>query len=75
MSEARRQRRRQFGLGLFPVAVLLLVAGVILAGKTGLLGVLGLVALAQGIGLGVAAVSFALGHNPVDVRRADRRSE
>jgi hypothetical protein len=76
MNGARRlQRRRQFGLGLLPVAVLPLAAGVILAGKRGLLGVPGLVALAQGIGLGVAAVSLALGHNPVDARRAGRRSE
>ena len=62
---ARIRRRRSFGLGLLPIAAILLAVGVILAGDAGLVGVLGLVALAQGIGLSAAAISLALGHNPL----------
>jgi len=53
---------------LTPVAVLLLVVGVLFADEDGALGVVGLVALAQGVGLAVAVVSPALGHNPLSRR-------
>lgn len=61
----RLHRRRRFGLWLSPVAIALLVAGIASAGAEGTLGALGLVALAQGIGLAVAVVWLGMGHNPL----------
>jgi hypothetical protein len=68
----RLRRRRQFGLGLIPIALALVAIGVILAQDAGLVALLGLVALAQGIGLGVAAISLALGHNPLSAAHGHR---
>ncbi len=62
---AARGRRRRLGRMLAPLAVLLLVVGAWLADEGGAAGAVGLVALAQGIGLAVAVVSFLLGHNPL----------
>jgi hypothetical protein len=43
-----------------------------LVGLGGLIGVVGLVLLAQGIGLGVAAGILIVGHNPLDKGRGAR---
>lgn len=59
------RRRRRFALFLSPVAVALLAVGVALVGNDGAVGVVGLIALAQGIGLGVAAGWLAFGKNPL----------
>jgi hypothetical protein len=64
----RRRKRRRFAAQLTPVAVLLLLAGVLFTDEDGALGVVGLVALAQGIGLAVALVWLAAGHNPLSRR-------
>jgi hypothetical protein len=66
-SDARkaRRRRRGFAMRLAPVAVALLAFGIPFADHGGALRVLAVVALAQGIGLAVALVWLALGHNPL----------
>jgi hypothetical protein len=64
----RRRRRRRFAAQLAPVAAVLLGAGVLFADETGALGAVGLVALAQGIGLAVALLWLAAGHNPLSRR-------
>jgi hypothetical protein len=61
---AARARRRRFAILLAPVAVLLIGAGVLLAGRPGILHVIGLLALAYGIGLVLALVPLAGGRNP-----------
>ena len=66
--EERRRRRRQFVRWMAPVAVVLLVIGVLFADEDGGLGLVGLVALAQGIGLAVALIGLAFGHNPIERR-------
>jgi hypothetical protein len=60
-----RRRRRRFAIHLAPVAVLLLVGGAVFADDDGALGTVGLVVLAQGIGLAVALIWLAAGHNPL----------
>lgn len=65
---ARRHERRRFATRLAPVAIILLALGVLFAGDEGVWGVVGLVALAQGIGLAVALVWLAAGHNPLSNR-------
>jgi hypothetical protein len=50
---------------LSPLALLLLVVGVLLGDEGGALGVIGIVALAQGIGLAVPLRWLAAGHNPL----------
>jgi hypothetical protein len=60
-----RQRRRRFVLSLLPLVALLLTGGIVFGDEGGLLGLLGLMAVAQGIGLAVALVTLALGHNPL----------
>ena len=59
------RRRRRVALLLSPLAIGLLVLGVALGGSDGALGALGIVALAQGIGLAVALVWLAAGRNPL----------
>ena len=54
------------GVFLVPLAIVCTVGGVLLAGSSGVLRVIGLVLLAQGIGIGVAAGVFLLGSNPLD---------
>lgn len=66
--EERRRRRRLFVRWMAPVAVVLLVIGVLFADEDGGLGLVGLVALAQGIGLAVALIGLAFGHNPIERR-------
>jgi hypothetical protein len=66
--EERRHRRRPFVRQLTPVAVVLLVVGALFADEDGALGLVGLVALAQGIGLAVALIGLAFGHNPIERR-------
>lgn len=65
VERARRRRRRLFALRLAPVAAALLAAGLLLADEGGTAGAVGLVALAQGIGLAVALLWLAAGHNPL----------
>lgn len=60
-----RRRRRRVAAQLAPVAVVLLVVGLILADAGGALRAIGLAALAQGIGLAVALLWLAAGHNPL----------
>lgn len=57
--------RRRFARLLLPVAAVLLAVGAVLAGKHGVLGVVGLVTIAQGIGLLVAILWLGMGHNPL----------
>lgn len=73
--EERRHRRRRFVRQLTPVAVVLLVVGALFADEDGALGLVGLVALAQGIGLAVALIGLAValiglafGRNPIERR-------
>jgi len=66
--EERRRRRRLFVLQLTPVGVVLLVVGALFADEDGGLGLVGLVALAQGIGLAVALIGLAFGHNQIERR-------
>jgi peptidoglycan/LPS O-acetylase OafA/YrhL len=61
----RRRRRRRVAAQLAPVGVVLLVIGVVFADDDGALGAIGLAALAQGIGLAVALLWLAAGHNPL----------
>lgn len=56
--------RRRF-VALAPAALVLLGVGIAFAGDGGTVGVLGLAALAQGIGLAVALIWLGLGHNPL----------
>ena len=63
--EELRRRRRRFVTQLAPVALVLIVLGVVFADEDGGLGVVGLAALAQGIGLAVALIGLAFGHNPL----------
>ena len=65
-SDERLGRRRRFGLLLAAIAIACAGGGFALAGPGGLVGVVGLVLLAQGIGLGVAAGTLIVGHNPLD---------
>jgi len=65
METGRRRRRRRFAVPLVPVAVSLLMLGVVFADDDGVLGTVGLVALAQGIGLAVALIWLVAGHNPL----------
>lgn len=67
--DAQVRRRRRFAVVLLPFAIALIAAGLMLASHDGLVGALGLVALAQGIGITVAAAFLALGHNPLQRRR------
>ena len=64
----RSRRRRRFAAQLAPVAVALLVIGVVLADHDEDMGAVGLVALAQGIGLAVALIWLTVGHNPLSRR-------
>jgi hypothetical protein len=59
------RRRRRFAVQLSPVALLLVAAGVALGSGRGLLHVVGLAAVAYGVGLAVALVWLAAGHNPI----------
>jgi peptidoglycan/LPS O-acetylase OafA/YrhL len=63
--EELRRRRRRFVKQLAPVAVVLIVLGAVFADEDGGAGVVGLAALAQGIGLAVALIGLAFGHNPL----------
>ena len=63
--DERSSRRRRFGLLLVPLAIACAVGGVALLGSGGLVGVIGLVLLAQGLGMGVAAGTFIVGDNPL----------
>lgn len=63
---ARHEDRRRFALYLTPVAIVLIVGGVLWSDSDGVLGAIGLVALAQGLGLAVALVPLAFGRNPLD---------
>ncbi len=54
---------------VLPGAVVLLIAGALLAGRNDALGAMGLAALAYGVGLLVAGVWLAAGHNPLARRR------
>ncbi len=67
-ADQRPRLRRGFAAYLAPAAVVLLVAGILWADDGGLLGGVGLAALAQGIGLAVAVLWLALGRNPLDRR-------
>lgn len=51
-----------------------MVAGFVLAGHDGVVGVIGLVCLGYGVGVGVAATFIALGRNPLakPSHKADR---
>jgi cytochrome c biogenesis factor len=60
-----RRRRRRFAAQLAPLALLLIVAGGLLARRSGVLGAVGATALAQGIGLFVALIWLAAGRNPL----------
>ena len=64
-SDEELRRRRRFVRQFAPVAVVLIVLGVVFADEDGGLGVVGLAALAQGIGLAVALIGLAFGHNPL----------
>ena len=63
--EAVRRRRRRFAAQLAPLALVLVVAGGLLARGSGVLGAVGATALAQGIGLFVAVIWLAAGRNPL----------
>jgi hypothetical protein len=64
--QERLRRRRRFARSLAPLAVLLVVAGFLVASNTsGLLNILGYLALMQGVGLIAAIVPLAFGHNPL----------
>ncbi len=65
---ARRRSRRRFAAFLAPVALVLLSAGVLFADEGGAVGAIGLGALVQGIGLAVALLWLAAGHNPLSRR-------
>jgi peptidoglycan/LPS O-acetylase OafA/YrhL len=67
-ARARRRQRRRFAALLAPVALALIVAGGLFGDEDGALGAVGLAALAQGIGLAVALVWLAGGHNPLSKR-------
>lgn len=67
-SDERQRRRRRFAAQLAPLAIALLVVGVLLADEDSAWGVVGLVALAQGIGLAVAVAWLATGRNPLSRR-------
>jgi hypothetical protein len=67
-TEQRRRRRRRFAAQLAPVAVVVLFIGVVFTDDDGAMGAVGLVALAQGIGLAAALVWLAAGHNPLSRR-------
>lgn len=62
----RRRARRRFGgiSALFGAG--LLVCGALLSGRAGAFDAVGLACVAYGIGLAVAGVWLALGHNPLD---------
>jgi hypothetical protein len=60
-----RRRRRRFAAQLAPLAVALLSFGALFADAHSGLGIIGLAALAQGIGLAVALLWLAAGHNPL----------
>jgi peptidoglycan/LPS O-acetylase OafA/YrhL len=64
----RRRERRRFAAPLAPVALALIVAGILFGDEDGSLGAVGLAALAQGIGLVVALAWLAAGHNPLSKR-------
>ena len=61
----RRRRRRVFAAQLAPIVLVLAAVGAVFADETGAMGLVGDVALAQAIGLAVAALYLALGHNPL----------
>jgi hypothetical protein len=63
-----RRQRRRFAAHFAPVALALLCVSVLFAGDDGAAGAVGMVALAQGIGLAVAAAWPAAGHNPLSER-------
>jgi len=72
--DSRRSRRRRFGFWAIVFGVLWGAAGTALAPASGVFGTLGLAVLAQGIGLVVAGVWLAFGHNPlVQSNRNHRR--
>jgi hypothetical protein len=62
------RRRRRFAVHLAPIPLLLVGAGIVLAAEGGVLHVLGLTALAYGVGLAVALIWLAAGRNPVTRR-------
>lgn len=67
-ARSRRRQRRRVAALLAPVALVLIVAGVLFGDEDGTLGAVGLTALGQGIGLAVALVWLAGGHNPLSKR-------
>lgn len=74
LDDERAGRRRRFALALSPLADALPALGLTLGGDDGLVGVLGIVAAAQGIGLAIAVGILAFGHNPLQ-RRGGGRGE
>jgi hypothetical protein len=64
-AERTRRRRRRFAMQLSPVALLLISAGAVIGGRSGVLHVIGLAAMAYGIGLAVALIWLAAGRSPV----------
>ena len=62
----RTRRRRRFGILAAAMGALFLLAGTQFANRDGVLEVVGMVSLAYGVGLVVAGLALALGHNPLD---------
>lgn len=60
------KRRRRLAATIAPVGLVLGLGGGLLAGLGGMLRVLGFMVLMQGVGLLVAALPLAFGHNPLD---------
>ena len=59
------RRRRRVALQLIPVALLLVGGGIALGSGGGVLHVVGLGAVGYGVGLAVALVWLAAGHDPI----------
>jgi hypothetical protein len=57
--------RRRFGVAALALGAMLTGVGAALADASGVVAVIGIVALAQGLGLLIAGVLLALGHNPL----------
>lgn len=62
---ARRLRRRRLARSLAPVALALVVGGVVLSSH-GAVKEIGYLAIAQGVGLIVAIIPLAFGYNPLE---------